>query len=262
MIVIGICVFNSSKYIKKAFTNLDILIKELDKPYIIFSYDKSHDNTFNEILQYSKSRPNIIIINKTREYHYSKRTSNISNARNRIMNYMKQCINNISYFIMMDFNYIHNSKIHPEILHNYFKRNDWDALSFNKEPYYDIWALSIDPYYMSCWNFKTKGRTYAVDKMQSYIINKLNNTGKDKLLSCISAFNGFAIYRYSKFKDISYSGKFNLNNWKKFDLNENIKLCGPVHISEEDCEHRNFHINALNKNENLKICISPLCLFY
>ena len=43
--------------------------------------------------------------------------------------------------------------------------------------------------------------------MRKDIIQKLDNLEEDKLFPCISAFNGFAIYRINKFRSVFYDGK-------------------------------------------------------
>ena len=95
-----------------------------------------------------------------------------------------------------------------------------------------------------------------------YIKNIIQHMDKRKLIPCYSAFNGFAIYKTQKFINCHYDGKFNLNFIPKKLLLENIRFAGKMILTDtnEDCEHRSFHFQAIRKN-HAKIRISPLCLF-
>ena len=150
--------------------------------------------------------------------------------------------------------------INLNLLKNYLIRDDWDSLSF-KHPsgYYDSWALSIYPYVLSCHHFSDNGLG------QRYITKIIDRTPRHKLISCFSAFNGFAIYRKNKFKNCWYNGKFWLNYISPKLIKHNILVAGPIFVKNdslknEDCEHRFFHFSAIKKN-NARIRISPLCLF-
>ena len=137
-------------------------------------------------------------------------------------------------------------------------REDWDSVSFNRNNYYDIWALSINPYYLSCAHI---GGDAGI-AMSKYIINLLNNANKDDLIPCASAFNGFAIYRTDKFVNCRYSGLITLSLLPQHLIKQNIALFkGKFDYSKiEDCEHRNFHLMAINKS-NARIRIAPEIIF-
>jgi hypothetical protein len=92
------------------------------------------------------------------------------------------------------------------------------------------------------------------------------------LLECLSAFNGFAIYKKDKFKGCQYDwqvhGNFDLVS--KEDVDRNEKALGSKFTIDKsyhqiinpvtDCEHRYFHMSAIEKND-ARIRISPLHLF-
>ena len=144
-------------------------------------------------------------------------------------------------------------------LKHYLNRTDWDALSFQHPCgfYYDSWALSIRPYVISCHHFKDgSGGVKLITKL-------LSTLPKNKLIRCLSAFNGFSIYRTHKFRDCWYDGRFRLDYIPRILINENIARCGHItHNSQkhEDCEHRFFHFSAVKKHD-ARIMISPLYLF-
>lgn len=104
--------------------------------------------------------------------------------------------------------------------------------------------------------------------MRKDIIQKLDNLEEGKLFPCISAFNGFAIYRINKFRNVFYDGKrssYNISDkhkkqlinhyYKNFGLKINISYDYP-----ELCEHILFHIKSTKYN-NAKIRIAKDYLF-
>jgi hypothetical protein len=161
---------------------------------------------------------------------------------------------------MMDMDDVNCKEINIDILKKKLYRDDWDGLSFNTTPiYYDIWALSIKPYFLSFFAFKKTDEMYH--KMLDHITNLLKNIKSDELLACASAFNGFSIYRTNKFINCNYDGSLRLDLLpfgKVFS--ENNVINSDFLLKEDDCEHRAFHLEAINKN-NARIRISPEILF-
>jgi hypothetical protein len=168
----------------------------------------------------------------------------------------------------MDFDDPNSKTCNIEVIRKYLERSDWDALSFNTFPaYYDIWALSIYPFCFSYNHFNNNSYYYKV--MQQYVSLKLNHLKRDELLQCISSFNGFSIYRADKFLNCKYDGRVNLNlipsnfmlaHMRAAKSKIIFKDYGNVKGQYEDCEHRAFHVGAINKN-NAKIMISPEIVF-
>ena len=128
----------------------------------------------------------------------------------------------------------------------------------------------MDPYLLSCWHFP--GGFDIVNKIKSYVIEKLSALKSHELLECFSAFNGFAIYKKEKFAGCVYDWQIH-NNYDLIsieDVEQNEKaLCVNFTIDNSyhqiinpitDCEHRYFHMKAIEKND-AKIRISPMFLF-
>jgi hypothetical protein len=159
---------------------------------------------------------------------------------------------------MMDLDDVNSKEVNIEPLKKILQRDDWDSISFNKPLYYDIWALSIKPFYLSCAHIGE----IAGNTMTKYITNLLKNANDDDLIPCASAFNGFAIYRTDKFLNCYYYGGLNLSLFPQHIVKQNIALFkGKFDYNNvEDCEHRSFHVQAINKN-NARIKISPEIIF-
>jgi hypothetical protein len=273
------CVRNCEKYLDKVFENIKKIGNIFTDYIIIVSYDKSDDNSLNILIEQQKKFKNMIIIINENSLAIL-RVENISNARNKILDKIRELNNNdFEYLIMIDLDDVSSKDLNISILEKYLSRDDWDSLSFNRKPYYDIWALSYEPHMYSCWHWENEWN--IVTEMQKDIQIKLNNLDEDKLFKCYSAFNGLAIYRINKFINCSYD--FNILNTIKY-IPENL-LLNNININKHngniiydskkqfaigtsfffhsigDCEHRKFHLEAIQKN-NARIYISPLYLFY
>jgi hypothetical protein len=174
------------------------------------------------------------------------------------LNFIKENQTEFPYFIMMDLDDVNIKEVNIEPIKKVLNRDDWDSVSFNKPVYYDIWALSIKPYYLSCAHIGEE----AGSAMSNYITNLLKNTNTAELIQCASAFNGFAIYRTEKFLNCYYYGRLNLSLLPKDLIKQNIDLFkGKFDYNKvEDCEHRSFHLMAINKNQ-ARIKISPEIVF-
>ena len=253
---------NVGGWLDNIFKNMEQIGSLFEDYQIILYYDNSYDNTLQKLKEYQRTNPKLnFFVNKKEVSIW--RTQRIANARNGCLQMMRNKCRDYDMFIMMDCDDVCSSPVNLPVLKKYLNRNDWDSLSFNKSNYYDIWALSIDPYFFSFIHF----RGDALGKMKSYISDLLRKLPKDALLRCGSAFNGFAIYRMNKFINCAYYGKPRLDLipsakllFNQKILNSPILFDNPGRINE-DCEHRAFHFQAIRKN-NARIRISSEILFY
>ena len=280
------CVRNCAKYIPAVLANIEKLAKQFDDYHIVVAYDLSTDQSLRElcIAKRRLSKIDILINHKPLS---NVRTQNIANARNAIMEFIRadrldnSPRSDFNYFIMIDFDDVCAGTMNMNALNTYLQKEragcpcPWDALSFNRPKYYDIWALSIHPFMYSCWSFPNG---YAVvEIMRNYVQQKLQEVLKNKggdgdgsirgceLLTCASAFNGFAIYRLDKFIDISYEWTTTKN--MEVITPEQVQMMSTIvgqpvgrRPNDDDCEHRYFHMKATQVN-GARICISPHVLF-
>ena len=245
-VIIGGCVRNTARHLPKIFDNIKKIIPLFRDYHIVIAYDAHEDNSLNVLIEYkNKFNMTILIGNNTSNLG----SRNLHYARNSILEFAKT--KPTEYLIMMDTDEVCTDPINIDVLQKNLKNNDWDALSFNRPDYYDIWALSIDQYQNSCWHYLDQSINRATE-VRKYIENKLKNTPQDTLVECQSAFNGFAIYRRDKFKDCSYK-------WTIQDSNKYVPA-PPDREKPDDCEHRPFHMEAIEKH-GARIRISPEYLF-
>ena len=259
---------NCGPYLRKVFENIEKIGYLFDSYEIVVFYDKSNDNTLEILNEYKLKNPNFYFFvneNKTSQF----RTHNIAYARNYCLNYIKNRVEHFPYFIMMDFDNVNCKEINLEPLQKCLKREDWDGLSFNTSPkYYDIWALSIRPYYFSYVHFNHSA-SHNHHTMEDYINNLLKRLPKDGYLRCLSSFNGFSIYRTNKFLNTYYDGRIRLDLLPKHFIEENSRVTRSKVVYKkfdnvdgryEDCEHRPFHLQAII-NSDARIMISPEVIF-
>ena len=261
---------NCGPFLDKVLQNIEKIGSLFEDYEILIYYDKSTDNSLNKLKEYQSKNPRLnLYINPNLTSPF--RTHRLATARNFCLEYVKtKDLNEYPFFIMMDFDDVNCKEVRPEFLKKYLLTDDWDGLSFNTKPmYYDIWALSIYPYCFSYNHFKnTPIHNYST--LQSYVDNNLKNLKNGELLSCISSFNGFSIYRTSKFLNTCYDGRVRMDLLpKKYLVSHMIaansrivfKDFGHIKGKHEDCEHRAFHMKAIN-NDEAKIMITKDVLFF
>jgi hypothetical protein len=274
------CVKDCEKHIPAVFENIKKVAERFDDYHIVMAFDQSKDQTLRALCDVKKTIPlnkMSILINKNPLSHI--RTQNIANARNVLLEYIRTHSNksensNFDYFIMIDMDDVCAGNMDGAVLDKYMDAErtsepfPWDCLTFNRPGYYDAWALSIEPFVFSCWNFP-KGYDVVI-KMRKFVEEKLNEVAKRDpekgLLPVMSAFNGFAIYRRDKFIVSRYEWE-NKKNLEiiPMELVKNTAYAAEQsmylsRLNDEDCEHRYFHIRATQLN-GARICISPLNLF-
>lgn len=259
---------NCGPYLLRVLKNMEQIGGEFDDYEIVIYYDKSSDNTLQILKEYQLRNPKLrFYVNKNTMTKF--RTHNLAIARNFCLNYVRENKEKFPYFIMMDCDDVNCKDINTTILKSYLYRDDWDGLSFNTTPkYYDIWALSIYPFCFSYNHFQNNDEHYII--MQNYVEELLKEAwSENKLLECISSFNGFSIYRTNKFLNTYYDGRIRLDLIPENHLvahktvtrsNLVYKQYVTVDGRYEDCEHRAFHIQA-TQNSGARIMISPERVF-
>ena len=220
---------------------------------IIISYDISKDDSLAVLQKLRDSVNNeygpdkfILLVNEDLLHEY--RVYNIVKARNACLNVIREKFSDYEYFIMMDCDDVCANKVNLDVLARYLKKESkdkWDALSFITRPYYDVWAFSKYPYSYGCMHFKDW------QAWGSFIEKIILETPPGELIPCLSAFNGFAIYKTDKFINCVYEGipRFDLIPPHLLKINE--KIAGPIWLKGKaaliDCEHRGFHLQAITR---------------
>jgi glycosyltransferase involved in cell wall biosynthesis len=243
---------NCGLYLNKVFKNIETICKIFDDYKIIISYDHSNDNSLDILQKYKSDNPDKLILHVETEPQTPYRTHNIARARNKCLDIIRNNFIDYEYFIMIDCDDVCSEPVKLEYILYYLTINtEWDSISFNKKPYYDTWALSKYPYVFSNMHFKNpEGYGTFIEKI-------IENTPPKTLIPCLSAFNGFAIYRTEKFINYFYDPTPRLDLFPKHLIENNIRLCGPMYLKDKgaivDCEHRSFHLMAVNNGARIRI---------
>jgi hypothetical protein len=258
---------NCGPYIDRSLDNVEKLAALFDDPEIILFYDASADDTLVRLRHRQQLNPRIkVLVNRTPLAAH--RTHRIAHARNACLTYIRAHRDRFPLFAMMDFDDPNAKPVHPEVLKTCLARDDWDGLSFQTTPaYYDIWALSLFPFCFSYNHFRrTPTNNYHI--LQRYVEGRLARLKPGELLSCTSAFNGFAIYKTDVYGDSVYDGSVRLDLVHPKSIAAHAAFArsrvvyphyGHVDARYEDCEHRAFHNHPSVREARLRI--SPLVLF-
>ena len=247
------------------FANMETIGNIFEDYRVVFFYDTSdlwYDNTLDVIKEYQTRNSKVsLIVNPTPLTNVVK-TCKLAHARNACLQYIREQCPTFQYFVVMDCDEICGPPIKIDRFKKYLQRTDWDTLSFRRNHYYDLWALSMNDLIYSCWHFQ---KPHALPVYQKAIDNALRDCQPGGLVQVYSAFGGFAIYRTDKFIDCIYDGSSRLDLIPPLLLKKNVELCGEIapyqwEGPDQDCEHRSFHIQAKIKN-NAKIAIAPESLF-
>ena len=263
-VCIGLCVYKNEFGLPFVFKNIERIQTLFEKKIqIVVAFDESPDCSLGFLLSKLESF-NIHIIKNTKPISNS-RVENISNARNVILDYIRENISETEYVIMMDTNeYACVGDIQVNVLREVLDRkNEWDAVSFDREAgYYDNWALSFDPFIYSF--FHTVDYEKTVGKMREVFGKIMENAKKtpNKFIPVFSAFNGFSIYKWSIFKDCKYSSDIDLSFFPIELVEKQVEITKIPLLDnfQGDCEHRHFHLQAI-KTKNARINIYPKYLF-
>lgn len=242
---------NCGPYLNKVFQNIETVGKIFEDYRIILSYDHSSDDSL-KILQEYQLTNNKFILHIQTEPLTQYRTHNIARARNKCLDIIRTNFSDYTYFIMIDCDDVCSEPVRIEYILYYLTiHTEWDSLSFNKEPYYDTWALSKYPYVFSNMHFKNP------EGYRTFIEKIIKETPNRTLIPCLSAFNGFAIYRTNLFINYFYDPKPRLDLIPKHLIEKNIQLCGPMYLKDKaaivDCEHRSFHLMAVKNGARIRI---------
>ena len=146
---------NCAPFLEKVFKNIETIGKIFDDYKIIISYDNSVDDSLAILRKFQHVYTEKLILHIGTEPLSEYRVYNIAKARNQGLDIIRSQFPDYEYFIMIDCDNICASPVKLESLLYYLVINtEWDALTFNKTPYYDLWALSKYPYSFSCMHFK------------------------------------------------------------------------------------------------------------
>lgn len=267
----GLCVKNNSAGLPKVFDNINKVRGLFDDISVIAYYDASSDDSLAllSVLGKHYNIPVYILNGANRRTPRSHRTVNIARARNGILGelYMNPVFDKYELFAMMDSNdYSCQGDIQPGVLRRYLTYEfygEWDALSFAREPYYDLWAYSSGVFQLGCWSYPPMavggGATHA--QYRNAMVGHINNTilakeNAGKLIEVDSAFCGFALYKKDVFYGCYYNGLPSTTYFDPSALAANLQSFKLFRSHQKgECEHRHFHMMA-KRTKGAKVMVA------
>ena len=243
-IVIAGCAQNVDKYLEYVFNNIYKITSLFNEYKIIIFENGSTDSTYYTLEKYAKGDSNIILVTqKDIPIRQELLPQRVAYCRNRLLSNIARYCPNYDYMVMMDMDDVCAASISISNFLSVFNNPKWDAVSFNRPVYYDIWALRFGIFTRNCWNLKTYTECARYTKqLRQQIMNKLKHVD---MFPVESAFCGFAIYKLSKIIGCRYDGI----NREKF---RGLRFL-------EDCEHVAFHKQMREeKNAQIYICSKKL----
>lgn len=278
---VGLCIYNSQDGLPYVFSNLH-KIKSSDifnsmRIIIVYEdYDPSISATHQLINSFSNMiHPISVEFVKNRYDRHRVRQMHIGNARNTFLERMRELRSSgteFSHFAFMDTNnYACIGDMNTEVLREAMVRSEeWDSLSFLREAgYYDMWALSYDPFIHSFFHFREYWNN-TLNKVRAHFeptIERAVQNG-ETMFPVFSAYNGFAIYNTSVYLSdalptLRYSHEIRRDYYPEGMLKrqEAILECSVDDRVDDDCEHRYFHMASIQMPHNARIFIYLKSLF-
>ena len=262
-----ICVYNNEDGLPAVLRNITKLRTVFSDSRVVAAYSSSNDASLSILQAHGVE---VIIVPPYRQKTHltfstakvvkptiANRTARIAEARNCLLQHIRQSYSHFEFFAMIDANnYSCVGEVNLDSVSSVLQRDDWDSISFHRGGgYYDMWALSYSPYIYSFQHFTEKDRVIAdMRKHFHYVLMDYITNRPNELIPVYSSFNGFAIYRTPKFLNCSYSDDIH-TEWMP-DFKEQVQMYGPpLRKFTGDCEHRKFHLEAIGKNgARIRIC--------
>ena len=246
-IVIAGCAQTIAPYIASIFKNMYMITKLFKEYKIIIFENNSTDDTHQLLSHYQKKDSNCILLSEKKlpipsRFHAHR----VAYCRNKLLERIHESFGEYDYMVMMDMDDVCASLLQIVHFKNIFKNSTWDAVSFNKSPYYDLWALRYTPFHHNFRNLSNNPKRYNYYRhcLEEDIAKRLK---KKSMISVLSAFGGFAIYKIPKIKNCKYDAR-----------NRDIFISRIYYA--EDCEHVAFHHQMREKND-ARIFLSSSILF-
>jgi hypothetical protein len=264
--VICVCVYNNELGLPYCLKNIKKMKEVFHTLQVLCFYDVSNDRSLEILENFRKESgiPTLIVVNPEKQQAY--KTYTIAFSRNYMIRILREWFSDWEFFVMMDTNnYACIGDIRLSTLESVLlKKDEWDAISFDREAgYYDTWALSFGPFVYSFFHFVDWQE--VVEKMRNefgVLLEDYKTNRPSELIPVFSAFNGFSLYKTAVFSNCSYSSDIDLTVFPPGSIDNQIQYIHKPTVSfmGMDCEHRKFHLEAIQKN-NARIRISTQSLF-
>lgn len=271
VLIIGGTVYNCEPYLDQVMANIQRIATLFSECIVVIAIDEGTDRSMDRLRHWQTLLPRLVILPGRKSSPY--RTTNLTRARNRILEYIRQIAKTatFTYFMMIDCDDVCSTPINLPLLQSVLRRSsEWEAVTFpGANSYYDTWALSCGPFRLSYLHFthgpKEPPHIRALTRTKNYILRELD---RQEWIPCQSSFGGFAVYKVHPFLECTYDNSFtrNLRFWTLKEIQEAEQAVGSLvrypttDEEDEDCEHRFFHLSAVLRHR-ARMFIVPYALF-
>lgn len=126
--------------------------------------------------------------------------------------------------------------------------SQWDLLSFNREPYYDFWALRYVKYHNNIMAYGGKNNWWYFTLHKNFGV-KVLDVSPERFFPVYSSFNGINVVKMSKIGHCRYSG-------------EQVWPAGEKHKDYvQECEHVNFQNCLVQQNHAQSFILNEKILY-
>lgn len=220
--------YNISTTIEQSIRNILKLCNLCRDYHIVMFENDSTDGTLDKLQKLSESNARITILTETGiTDRFNGKTKRLAYVRNKLKDFVLDKFSDFEYMVVFDPDNESSGHLNIKTFQNVFRNDKWDVISFNKNPYYDIWALRTYAFNKNIWNqypgfLQNRKNWQSSQSIKTQVMKKLKIF---KFYPVISAFGGFAIYKTNQLRGCEYNGD-NTETVKNIDC---------------DCEHVAFH---------------------
>ncbi len=248
-----------SQYFDLVFDNINRLARMFDDYRVVVVSDPSDDDTLERLREQVLNHGGKMVLVEGERDRLDWRAHRIAEVRNDILKVVEQQFADFDWLFMVDLDVVCHRPILLDTIASHLHRDDWDALTFNRHWYYDMWALSFEPHLYPALDLKLgdKGKRRLANEARENLLAQIDALEPGALLPVYSAFNGFGIYRVAKVLGCRYHGYptqfFPPQKYEQYCRDMAVELDPD---SGEMCEHLAFHWDMVNKHA-AKIRLSP-----
>lgn len=208
---------------------------------VIGADDRKVEEVFTS--HFSKSNVHFVKDSSAR----GRRTVRIANCRNQLLKYihgdsstLDPSIRDNIWILMLDLDESNTPHMNVSSLNYVVKHSQrWTAVSFNREDYYDIWALRYHRFDVNLWNVSPDiNFSIKLTDIIAYDIERELNHSVDPFYQVYSAFNGLALMKFNETMGCEFNGM----------TTENF-VRDPI-----DCEHVSF-FRCMHQKQGGKVMI-------
>lgn len=198
--IVGCC-RNVESYLEKVLSNMDTIYSWWKECKIVIFESDSVDNTRKILNDWvaTKGGHRQIVFEDGVHARFPQRTERLAYIRNRLLFHVPPTFD---YMLMMDMDDVTQKPISKESFDSCFEINDWEVMTGNTEPYYDIWALRVPNVIdFDCWErftqLRSLGFPYGVALWETIEKYKEWISSIKTPLPVKGAFNAAALYKVS-----------------------------------------------------------------